>query len=105
MFLTLQLGNMDDQDGDDEEEEEEDDELKVHHDILDQDQVSFDENNGLQGGATFSLTHSLTHSHQYQVSLMRTMVCKEELAPHSHSDLPFIMYHLFFNLSLFIKTR
>ena len=60
MFLSLQLGNMADQEGDDEEEEEEDDELKVHHDILDQDQVSFDENNGLQGGATFSLTHIKT---------------------------------------------
>ena len=73
--------------------------------ILDQDQVSFDENNGLQGGATFSLTHSLTHSHQDQVSLMRTMVCKEEVAPHSHSDPPFIIYYLLFDLSLFIKTR
>ena len=32
MFLSLQLGNMADQEGDDEEEEEEDDELKAHHD-------------------------------------------------------------------------
>ena len=56
--------------------------------ILDQGQVSFDENNGLQGGATFSLTHS----HQDQMSLMRAMVCKEEVAPHSHSDPPFIYW-------------
>ena len=32
MFLTLQLGNTDEQDGDDEEEEETYDELKAHHD-------------------------------------------------------------------------
>ena len=60
MFLTLQLGNTDEQDGDDEEEEEEDDELKAHHDDFGSRQGDFDENDGLQGGgcATFSLTQT-----------------------------------------------
>ena len=61
LLLPLQMGNMDDQEGDYEEEEEEDDELKAHHDDFGSRQGEFDDNHGLQGGgcATFSLRPAL----------------------------------------------